>query len=87
MDKLEDIRTRSERKERGGMSETRVRFAVVRDNDMNKVFSKWHTSADEAFEEAERLARKEPAGKFFVLKLVGIVTPEKIPVKTDRWDS
>lgn len=68
------------------MNEPRIRFAVVRDANMNFTFSKWHESADEAFTEAERLARKEPAGKFYVLKLVGIVTPEKIPVKTDRWD-
>jgi hypothetical protein len=68
------------------MSERRIQYAVVRDNTMNKTFSVWHDSANEAFEEAERLARKEPSGKFYVLKLVGIVTPEKIPVKTDRWD-
>ncbi len=68
------------------MSEPRIKFAVVRDNEMNKTFSKWHESANDAFEEAERLARKEPSGKFYVLKLCGIVTPEKIPVKTERFD-
>lgn len=65
---------------------TRNRYAIVRHpgGDGRYTFKKWHVNADEAFNEAERLTRKE-LDCFYVLKLVGFVKMEQVPIRTERW--
>lgn len=61
------------------------KYAVVRAYNDNRTFSKFHDSKEEAFQEAERLCRKEET-RFFVLELVGYVDIDKAPVKRVEFE-
>ena len=57
-----------------------TKYAVVRETNGLKNFSKWHETEEEAMREAERLCQKE-AEAFTVLKTIGTVSIGEMPVK------
>lgn len=59
-----------------------ARYAVVKDN-MEKRFTKWHETEEEAIEEAKRLCQKEGM-PFTVLKEIGCATVAPIPAEFTR---
>lgn len=71
----------------------RIKYGVIVDRiySMNncetaeKKFNKWHSSKEEAIQEAERLCRKEQCA-VFIVKLVGIIQVDSIPLKKEVWD-
>lgn len=67
-----------ERKKEKAMTD--IKYAVVREQPTNMVFSNWHNDVESAQKEAERLARKD-RNRFLIIKLVGYAEVEEIPVK------
>lgn len=52
-------------------------FAIVKDCEGEKKFTKWHNRLEEAREEAIRLSSKENGKKFMVLHFIGSAQEEK----------